>query len=141
MSFKYDAFGNKLKEKSNRRDHDMRTHAYHGNFHDQTESSQKRQFDNAKLVEPSSEDIDHSYVKDEQAPVAPNCLGHHYTQLTLRISIILLAFAGMLVASLSPLILPSENIECIKDQLFIQTQPINEYFREHKNIRNAFMIF
>lgn len=45
------------------------------------------------------------------------------------------------LASFAPGILPKNPVPCLRDELFVKTAGVNQYFAEHTGVKNAFMIF
>ncbi|CAI2372230.1 unnamed protein product [Moneuplotes crassus] len=68
-------------------------------------------------------------------------MGSSKCQFIFRIALVLVIGVALAAASLAPGILPNEDIKCIKDEFFIQTEGINDYFATHPIMQDAFMIF
>jgi len=54
---------------------------------------------------------------------------------------VFLVFVLLAIASFVPGALPQEHISCLHDELFEQTEEINDYFSENPATKNGFMIF
>lgn len=137
MSKNFTDVDNKLKDKSNRRDHSMMNNNYN-NY----QGSGRHIYAPAKGVEASQEDPLAS-ARDSAEPVQDSpadCMGSSTAQFIFRITLVLVVGIALAAASLAPGILPNEDIACIKDQFFIQTEGINEYFIAHPHLQDAFMI-
>ena len=54
---------------------------------------------------------------------------------------ILCAVIALSLASFAPGMLPEEHITWIRDEFFVHTESINQYFADHSQIKNVFLIF
>ena len=54
-----------------------------------------------------------------------------WLQFSFRATVVVIALIGLLIAMTTPAILPSKDIECFEDQVFIATTQVNTYFRTH----------
>lgn len=68
-------------------------------------------------------------------------IGRTSTQLVFRILFAIFVGIALAAASLAPGLLPNEHIECLRDEFFVQTQQVNDYFATHEAMKFAFLIF
>lgn len=143
MSFKYDIKGNKIHQKDNRRDYAVLSQQFskHGGS-GEVEMSNRGEMNKKADWDDASDDINHSYTKtQDDQPSTTGCVGSSTTQLILRLLIVVCAGIALAAASFAPGVLPKENITCLKDEFFIQTEAINQFFATHDGVRNGFLIF
>ena len=110
MSKNHEHYENKLREKSNRRNHDMRnTHTHKNKYGGGT--YRNTNYQEANKYDISNEEGDQSYSQVRPPPKNPaDCIGTKTVQFIFRILLVICAGIALAAASLAPGLLPNDHI-------------------------------
>jgi hypothetical protein len=137
MSFKYDINGGKLTQKKG----NVKNEGYQSTKYQEHKDQEATGFSQERDDENNSDIHDGEPKSGDVEEVNNHWIGRNSTQCVLRSLFTIIVGMALAAASFAPGFLPNEHIECLRDELFVQTQQINDYFATHESMKFAFLIF